>query len=315
MLFKSLLCYVLLLVGGLSNKQVLAQQVPDITFKLDIASPTFENRKGPQVGIDSAHNNFHTAAGRYKSFADLLKLDGYRVIDFDKPFVKRSLEELDVLVISNPLNKRNISNWSLPTPSAFKKEEIEALKSWVTAGGALFLIADHMPFPGAASELAHAFGFTFSNGYARPAQQKIPGMIGDLFNSQSGLIDSEITRGRSKSENIHSVTTFGGSAFKAPDDAIIIIQFGPKSVSRETKRAPGITPDAPTISIDGWCQGAALKFKKGRIVVFGEAAMFSAQLIGQKRHPMGMNAPHTKQNHQLLLNIMHWLTKSDVLTK
>lgn len=299
----------LLAVAGLVNQQVLGQQVPDKTFQPKIESPAFEKGRGPRVGIDSAHHNFHTATGRYKSFADLLKRDGYRIIDFDQSITEQTLKKIDVLVISNALNKRNISDWSLPTPSAFDQDEMDALKLWVAAGGSLFLVADHMPFPGAASELAKAFGFTFSNGYARPALQRERGAIGDVFGKTSGLIDSEITRGRSDAETVTSVTTFGGSAFQAPDNAIKIIQFGPKSVSRETKRAPGITRDAPTIKIDGWCQGAALKMKKGRVVVFGEAAMFSAQLAGQMKRPMGMNAPNAKQNYQLLLNVMRWLAK------
>lgn len=299
----------LLAVAGLVNQQVLGQQVPDKTFQPKIESPAFEKGRGPRVGIDSAHHNFHTATGRYKSFADLLKRDGYRIIDFDQSITEQTLKKIDVLVISNALNKRNISDWSLPTPSAFDQDEMDALKLWVAAGGSMFLIADHMPFPGAASDLAKAFGFTFSNGYARPALQRERGVIGDVFGRTSGLIDSEITRGRSDAETVTSVTTFGGSAFQAPDNAIKIIQFGPKSVSRETKRAPGITRDAPTIKIDGWCQGAALKMKKGRVVVFGEAAMFSAQLAGQMKRPMGMNAPNAKQNYQLLLNVMRWLAK------
>jgi len=300
---------ILLAVAGLVNQQVLGQQVPDKTFQPKIESPAFEKGRGPRVGIDSAHHNFHTATGRYKSFADLLKRDGYRIIDFDQSITEQTLKKIDVLVISNALNKRNISDWSLPTPSAFDQDEMDALKLWVAAGGSMFLIADHMPFPGAASDLAKAFGFTFSNGYARPALQRERGVIGDVFGRTSGLIDSEITRGRSDAETVTSVTTFGGSAFQAPDNAIKIIQFGPKSVSRETKRAPGITRDAPTIKIDGWCQGAALKMKKGRVVVFGEAAMFSAQLAGQMKRPMGMNAPNAKQNYQLLLNVMRWLAK------
>ena len=32
----------------------------------------------------------------------------------------------------------------------FSYEEIDAVTQWVNDGGALFLIADHMPFPGAA---------------------------------------------------------------------------------------------------------------------------------------------------------------------
>lgn len=310
MLFKSILLSIMAL-SFLFSQPLRGQQVPDKAFQPEIKSPAFEKGKGPRIGVDSAHNNFHTATGRYKSFADLLKRDGYRMVDFEKSFSEKSLKTIDVLVISNPLNERNVSDWSLPTPSAFKKEEIAALKSWVTNGGSLFLIADHMPFPGAASELANAFGFTFSNGYARPAQSKERGAFGDVFNEKTGLIDSEITRGRSDAENVTSVATFGGSAFKAPKEAIGIIKFAPNSISRETKRAPGITPDAPSVSIEGWYQGAALKLKKGRMVVFGEAAMFSAQLAGQTKRPMGMNAPNAKQNGQLLLNSVHWLTNVD----
>ena len=32
-------------------------------------------------------------------------------------------------------------------------------------------------------------------------------------------------------------------------------------------------------------------------------------MAGPKGQPMGMNAPEAKQNHQLLLNVMHWLTR------
>ena len=36
-------------------------------------------------------------------------------------------------------------------------------------------------------------------------------------------------------------------------------------------------------------------------------AMFSAQLTGPEKAPMGMNAPVAKHNPQFLLNLMHWL--------
>lgn len=314
MFVKSTLLFVISL-SVLCGQTLQGQQIPDETFKPEIKSPAFEKEKGPRIGIDSAHHNFHTATGRYQSFAQLLKRDGYQIVDFDKAFSEESLKTIDVLVISNPLNKRNVSDWSLPTPSAFEEAEITAVKSWVADGGSLFLIADHMPFPGAASELAKAFGFTFSNGYAKPSRPKARGAFGDVFDEKTGLIDSEITRGRSDTEKVISVATFGGSAFKAPKEAIGIIQFGAKSISRETKRAPGITPDAPTVAIAGWYQGAGLKFEKGRVIVFGEAAMFSAQLAGTKKRAMGMNASNAKQNYQLLLNVMHWLTKVEAIVK
>ncbi|MHC4507963.1 MAG: hypothetical protein ACYTAO_03255 [Planctomycetota bacterium] len=53
-----------------------------------------------------------------------------------------------------------------------------------------------------------------------------------------------------------------------------------------------------------------MKVDNGRVAVFGEAAMFSAQLAGPKQRPMGMNASDAEQNHQLLLNVMHWLTRA-----
>jgi hypothetical protein len=36
--------------------------------------------------------------------------------------------------------------------------------------------------------------------------------------------------------------------------------------------------------------------------------MFSAQVSGAARRPMGMNDPTAAQNPQFLLNVMHWLT-------
>jgi hypothetical protein len=63
----------------------------------------------------------------------------------------------------------------------------------------------------------------------------------------------------------------------------------------------------PAIGAGGMQQGAALQFGKGRVAVFGEAAMFSAQTVGPSRSPMGMNDPDAAQNAKFLLNVMHWL--------
>ncbi|MFY8351102.1 hypothetical protein AAEU29_11255 [Pseudoalteromonas sp. SSM20] len=65
------------------------------------------------------------------------------------------------------------------------------------------------------------------------------------------------------------------------------------------------------IDAEGWLQGATLEFHKGRIAVFGEAAMFTAQLSGEKDQQikMGLNAEGAEQNEQFLLNVMHWLTR------
>ena len=61
------------------------------------------------------------------------------------------------------------------------------------------------------------------------------------------------------------------------------------------------------LPIGGWSQGAATEKGDGRVVVFGEAAMFSSQTT-QGGREMGMTSPQATNNQQLLLNIMHWLS-------
>src|SRR4029453_17380278 len=71
---------------------------------------------------------------------------------------------------------------------------------------------------------------------------------------------------------------------------------------------PSPQQDAPNaVLVSRRLQGAVLTFGKGRVAVFGEAAMFSAQLAGPDKEPMGMNASVAKNNPQFLINVMHWL--------
>jgi len=64
----------------------------------------------------------------------------------------------------------------------------------------------------------------------------------------------------------------------------------------------------PSISASRMLQGAVIQYGKGRVAVFGEAAMFSAQVAGPERRPAGMNDPSAPQNAQFLLNVLHWLS-------
>ncbi len=314
---------------------VSAQQEPDLKYKPPLPRPAYESGKGPRVAIDEAHHNFHTAEGRYKPFAELLRRDGYRVESLGKKFSTESLKDLDVLVISNALHESNAENWASPGPSAFTKDEIAAVHSWVEKGGSLFLIVDHPPFPAAARDLAKAFGVEFSNGHAQAGHWQ--GNNPDTFERGTGLKDCIITRGRSNEEKVTKVATYAGSAFKPPKDSIPVMEFGPKSECRERKVDEKGKVEVQTVPIEGWCQGAVMQVGKGRVAVFGEAAMFSAQQIqgveviwrydlplGKGRtfrmvlfgpdssggQRFGMNAPEGKQNHQLLLNVMHWLTRA-----
>jgi hypothetical protein len=211
-------------------------------------------------------------------------------------------------VISNALHERNAEEWAPPNPSAFTKDEIAALHSWVEKGGSLFLIADHAPFAGAARELARAFGVEYSNGYATAGHWKAAGP--EAFEPGTGLKESAITRGRSDDEKVTKVVTFTGSAFKLPKGAIPVLEFGARSESLQRKEGEKDQDRSRKVPIEGWCQGAVMKVGKGRVALFGEAAMFSAQLAGARQQPMGMNAPEAAQNYQLLLNVMHWLSRA-----
>ncbi len=283
------------------------QQLPDLDYSPPIDKPAFPQNKGPRVAIDEAHQNFHTLDGRYRPFANLLQRDGFRLSAFTSTPTKESLSAIDILVIANPLHPSNANNWSLPTPSAFTPDEIAAITHWIADGGSLLLIADHMPFPGAASDLAQAFGAKFSNGYARTGS---PRQRGDTFKIDDGLIAGPVTLGRAGDTPVTSVATFGGSAFQIPEHAIPILVFGKGSISRETAKAPGITPGAPEVSIEGWSQGAVLHHGKGRVAIFGEASMFSAQRSGPSKRPMGMNDPNAGENHRLVLHLIRWLAEA-----
>ncbi len=302
---KKTVLFLLLLVCSLAF-MVQAQQVADTDFKPKIEKPAFDEGKGLVVLLDEAHFNFHTASGRYQTFANLLRRDGYVVNASKEKFSKESLKAGKILVIANALNESNKDDWSPPNPSAFTDEEVAAVRNWVNQGGALLLIADHLPFPGAADKLATAFGIHFNNGYALEPKEPPGPLTFDL--KKSSLLAHPITQGRSVSEKVDSVTTFTGSAFQV-DKGEPILKFSNEAEAFMPKVfGEAFTNDTAKAPIKGWLQGATLKVGKGRVAVFGEAAMFSAQLAGPNKAPMGMNAPIASQNPQFLLNVMHWLS-------
>ncbi|MEO8650410.1 MAG: DUF4350 domain-containing protein [Acidobacteriota bacterium] len=282
-----------------------AQQVSDLAFQPKISEPMYKADEGPTVIIDEAHFNFHTADGRYQPFAQFLRRDGYVVMGSKLPFTPPLLRSADILVIANALAERNQTNWTLPTPPAFTALEAAAVRQWVQQGGSLLLIVDHMPFPGAAENIASEFGIKFSNGFA--VDQKVPGPM--IFrSSDGGLRNHKIVAGKRAGEKVDSVATFTGSAFQITGEAEPILVLSKGVESYLTSTAGQIDKDTPHLPVDGWYQGAAIRFGKGRVAVFGEAAMFSAQLAGPNKIPMGMNAPNASQNPQFLLNVMHWLS-------
>ncbi|MBN2173948.1 MAG: DUF4350 domain-containing protein [Bacteroidales bacterium] len=283
---------------------IFAQQIADTSYRPKIIHPAYQQGAGPIVFIDEGHHNFHTKEGRYWTFANLLERDGYIVKPFISEFDKKKLSGGKILVISNAQNEINLEHWYLPTPSAFTDIEIEELKDWVGEGGSLFLIADHMPFAGAAEQLASSFGFEFTNGFV--ADTNSPGPA--FFSLDKGsVVQSTITLGRDSTEEVRNVVSFTGQGFNIPEKAIPILLFNDHFVNLLPDTAWVFDSNTKIYNAKGLSQGAYLKFGKGRVVVFGEAAMFSAQLAGPNHVMVGMNSDYASENYQLLLNIIHWL--------
>lgn len=296
---KLILLLIMILPGWL-----FSQQVADNNYNPSIQNPVYEAGKGSVVFIDEGHHNFHTKNGRYKAFSNLLIRDGYNVMEYKGEFTKKELSKGKILVISNALNKINVEDWYLPNPSAFTRSEIEVVRKWVYNGGSLFLIADHMPMAGAAKDLAAEFGFEFTNGFVFDSINRGPAFFSL---KEESLIESIITKGRNTSESVQQIASFTGQAFKIPDDATPILIFNENYVNMLPDTAWVFKAETIKFNVKGWSQGAFKNYGKGKVVAFGEAAMFTAQIAGPQKRKMGMNNEVAPENFQLLLNIIHWL--------
>lgn len=284
-----------------------AQQIADADFRPRVETPRWPRGAGPSVLVDEAHQNAHTLGGSYAPFAELLRADGYRVAPLRAAIDAEALARADVVVIINALAPENVGHWRLPTPSAFSAAEIDAIVRWVGDGGSLLLVADHMPFPGAVADLAARFGFEFMNGFAIDTMDWDP----IVFRRDDGSLASHpITDGERDTERVDSVVTWWGQAFRARrDEAEPLLLFVSDDVmSLNPDSAWHFTPMTPTLPVRGWLQGAATEHGAGRVVVLGEAAMLTAQLVGPRRQRTGINAPGAPHNARFVLNLMAWLT-------
>lgn len=283
-----------------------AQQVADPDFDTKVARPAF-TKKHPKVLLDEAHNNFHTASGRYKPFADLVTSDGYEVTPGTNKFSKEILKGIDVLVISNALGAAEMG---IPEASntAFTEDECDAVRNWVRGGGRLLLIADHAPMGAANEKLGQRFGVDMSKGYTADlsnydVESNNQGFI--KYNRENKLLgDHAITRGRNDSEKIERIIAFTGQSLKGPEGSVAFMKLADTAVDLIPT---GQGNERRQASAAGRAQGIAFKFGKGRVVMLGEAAMMSAQLAGPNKMKFGMNKPGI-DNRQLALNIMHWLS-------
>ncbi len=293
----------LIITASILFSVIHAQQIADPNFDAKVAHPAYA-KNGPKVLFDEAHNNFHTASGRYKPFADLITNDGYQVMPNKQKFSAETLKGYDILLISNALGAPRMNMPDAGNP-AFAEAECDAVRDWVRAGGSLLLIADHAPMGAANQILAQRFSVDMSKMFTIDSQNydkesNNPGFI--IYTRASGrLADHAITRGRNDSERINKIITFTGQSLKGPADSEAFLKLADSAEDA----MPGVNPNPASAA--GRAQGLTMSFGKGRVVVLGEAAMLSAQLGGPNQMPFGMNRPGI-DNRQLALNIVHWLS-------
>ena len=292
------------------------QQGPDRDFHPAVENPVYAIGQGPVVCLDEGHANFHTLEGRFRAFGELIRRDGYVVRAIRTKFDRQSLAECGILVISNALPNGNPwETYPYPTPSAFAREEIAATHDWVRAGGNLLLIADHMPCAGAAASLAAAFDVTFSDsfaveGFGADSERDAAFAKPTIFRTADQTLRLHaIVNGRNAKEAVTSIRSFTGQAFRASAMAEPLMVLPSTFIALMPKKAWQFGRDTPRIPAGGWYQGAVMTVDSGRAAFFGEAAMFSAQVAGRSRSPIGMNAPEAEQNSQFVLNLMHWLSR------
>jgi hypothetical protein len=229
-----------------------------------------------------------------------------------EPLSLAVLRDVDVLVIvnaaggSNPklfgINLEPLRRGSREAP-AFRDGEIVAVREWVEHGGALLLVADHYPFGTAAAGLAAAFGITMNGGFAEVshqyANQRDPAAI--EFSRENGLLaDHPITHGRSHEERVDRVRSFTGQSLSAAPEI---------SLLRLPATAVEHVPPPPRFRSQpaGNAQAVAFERGRGRVAVFGEAGMLTAQIDADGER-FGMNVAGL-DNRQLALNVLHWLSR------
>ncbi|MEM6468388.1 MAG: hypothetical protein AAF802_02380 [Planctomycetota bacterium] len=262
-------------------------------------NPFFNAENAPVVAIDQGHRNFHTKDGRFRPFAEVLSADGCKVTAYSRQIDSQTLESIDVLVIANALPQ---TMRGPKVGSAFTDEEIRILERWIREGGSLLLLADHRPYGDAAGQLGEALGIEMSSGFVIEKGGQ-GGRI--VFSSENGrLANHPVTGGIGEGEPINSVTSFTGQALRFSAEFTPIMTLGEDTVSVPDRRrnAAGRKPK----DVSGWHQGGLAELGKGRVAVFGEAGMFSAQVAGPGMK-MGMNVEGAEQNQQFLKNVIRWL--------
>ncbi|MFV0571131.1 MAG: YybH family protein [Xanthomarina gelatinilytica] len=295
----------LFLLSMVITLQAFSQQVTDLDFPINIKNPKYQGNKTALIGIDASHNNLHKLDGGFAPYAKLLKADGYQMVAVNT-INQNTLKSLNTLVIANAIHPSNVGNWKRPITNAFSVEEIDLLEKWVSNGGSLMVVADHMPYAGATNELAKKFGFSYEDGFVMSESEIWPPE--SYSKKQGNLFETPITI------DIDSIAGFTGSGLRIPKNAIAIASFPKTHQLLIPEEAWQFETNTKKLSADDLVMGAIMQYGKGKVAFFTEAAMFTAQIV-QDRFKVGFNSPRAPQNLQFVLNTIHWLDNGHTINR
>jgi hypothetical protein len=288
-------------------------QIADVNFDASVVHPAYAGNH-PVACFDEGHRNFHTASGTYRPFVKLMSNDGYYIRPTNGQFSTQSLKSCHVLIIANARGTNEANN-----QSAFTDEEISIVRQWVMQGGSLLLITDHFPFGSAAQDLSQAFAVSMSTGmtvdeqnYDRPSADNSQ-LVFSLANGSLG--DHPILQGRNEEERIKVVVTFTGQSLNIPSKNTALLKLSDTAMDLAPQVRIEKSGSDTRVMVTygnphpaaGRAQAVAEQFGKGRVVITGEAGMFTAQIDAKTKKLFGMNVGGN-DDRQLALNVMHWLS-------
>ena len=275
---------------------------------MSVISPKFNPETSPRVSFDLGHGNFHDIKTTYAPFAILLKNDGILLNTHESLFTENSLQDIELLIIANAIPTEETEG---ETSSAFAESEINVLKNWIQNGGSLLLIADHDPFGSAASELAKAFGAGMSSVWTVDSLRFIEA-IGkttwlEFSEENKGLGRHSILQNEIPESAVRRVITFTGQSLSFDSTWTSILQLSPSAKNYYSRSEATVAAADTTTYFPVPCQSQliAREYGNGRIVIAGEAAMFTAQevRIFFKSYHAGFNY-NGYDNKNLVLNIV-----------
>jgi hypothetical protein len=174
-----------------------------------------------------------------------------------------------------------------------------------------------VPFAEAVAPLARRFGIELLGGEVQDEVRE-PGTSDPaqlLFTREAGGLGRHpILEGRGPGERVDRVVTFTGSALRAPPPAVPLLRLAPTArdlVVLKIEVEPGLLGSTARTTLDGPfptrgnCQAAAVAVGRGRVVVFGEAGVLTAQVDEEGRR-FGLDWPGS-HNRRLALNAVRWL--------